>query len=136
MIPPVIDRPVQRIMDGLVGMDNRMDEVLISWPICVPLIHIGDIDVSLSHGDTERICLLYPADVRSVKSGTVGFTLDGRKLDHWHSVVWDPGIVGSQALSVCYDCLCLMALFCAVMSSVHDWAEWSVLCTDCDWIWV
>ena len=25
-----------------------------------------------------------------------------------------------------YDCLCLMALFRAVMSSVHDWAEWSV----------
>ena len=129
VIPPVIDRPVQRIMDGLVGKDNRMDEVSISWPICHLPIHIGDIEVSLSHGDTKRICLLHPADVGGVNSGTVELTLDGRRLDHWHSVVWDPGIVGSQALLVCYDCLCLMALFRAVMSSVHDWAEWSV------WTW-
>ena len=34
--------------------------------------------------------------------------------------------MGSRALSVCYDCLCLMALFRAVMSLVHHWAEWSV----------
>ena len=60
--------------------------------------------------------------MRSVNNGTVEFALDGRRLDHWHSVVWDPGIVGSQALSVCYDCLCLMTLFRAVMSLVHDWA--------------
>ena len=71
VISPVVDRPVQRIMDGLVGKDNRMDEVSISWPICDPPIHIGDIDVTLSHGDTERICLLYPAGVRGVNSGTV-----------------------------------------------------------------
>ena len=32
----------------------------------------------------------------------------------------------SQVLSVCYDCLCLMALFRAVMSLVHHCAEWSV----------
>ena len=57
VIPPVVDRPVQRIMDGLVGEDNWMDEVLISWPICDPLIHNGDINVTLSHGDTERVCL-------------------------------------------------------------------------------
>ena len=113
-------------MDGLVGKDNLMDEVSISWPICDPPIHIGDIDVALSHGDMEWVCLLYPAGVRSVNSGTVEFTLDGRRLDHWHSVVWDSGIVGSQALSVCYDCLCLIALFQAVMSLVHDWAERSV----------
>ena len=36
-----------------------MDEVLISWPICDLPIHIGDGDVDLSHGDTERVCLLY-----------------------------------------------------------------------------
>ena len=82
VIPPVVDRPVQRIMDGLVGMDNWMDEVSISWPICDPPIHVGVIDVSLSHGDMERICLLYPADVRGEKSGAVEFTLDGRRLNH------------------------------------------------------
>ena len=84
VIPPVV---VQRIMDGLVGQDNRMDKVLISWSICDPPIHIGDIDVALSHSDTERVCLLYPADVRGVNSGTVECALDGRRLDHWHSVV-------------------------------------------------
>ena len=52
--------------------------------------------------------------------------MDGRRLDHWCTVVWDPGIVGSRAQSVCYDCLCLMALFRAVMSLIHHWAEWSL----------
>ena len=126
VIPPVVDRPVQRFMDGLVGKDKRMDEVSISWPICDPPIHIGDGDVDLSHGGTEWVCLLYPAGARSVNNGTVAIALEGQRLDHWHSVVWDPGIVGSQALSVCCDCLCLMALFRAVMSLVHDCAEWSV----------
>ena len=56
----------------------------------------------------------------------MAIALDGRRLDHWRTVVWDPGIVCSRALSVFYDCLCLMALFRAVMSLVHHWAEWSV----------
>ena len=60
VIPPVVDRPVRWIMNGLVGKDKRMDEVSIfSGPIRDPLIHIGDGDVDLSHGDTERGCLLY-----------------------------------------------------------------------------
>ena len=123
VIPPVVDRPVRRIMDGLVGMDEVS---VFSWPICDPLIHIGDGDVNWSHGNTERVCLLYPTGAGSVNNGTVAIALDDQRLDHWHSVVWDPGIVGSQGLSVCYDCLCLMALCRAVMSLVHDWAEWPV----------
>ena len=83
VIPPVVDQPVQRIMDGLVGMENRMDEVSISWPICDPPIHVEVIDVSVSHGDTERICLFYPTDVTGVKSGALEFTLDSRRRDHW-----------------------------------------------------
>ena len=105
-------------MDGLVGKDKRMDEVSVfSWTICDPPIHIGDGDVELSHGDMERFCLLYPADPRSMHNGTETIAMDGQRLDHWRSVVWDPGIVSSQGLSVCYDCLCLMSLFQAVMSS-------------------
>ena len=50
---------------------------------------------------------------------------DGQGLDHWRGAVWDPGIVGQQCLHVCYDCLCLMALFRVVMLLLHDWAEWS-----------
>ena len=34
--------------------------------------------------------------------------------------------MGQPCIHVCYDCLCLMALFRAVMLSVHDWAVWSV----------
>ena len=125
VIPPVVNRPVRQIINRMVGRDNRMDEVsVLSWPICDPPIHIGDEDADLSHG--ERVCLLYPAGVRRMNNGTVAIALDGQRLDQWRTVVWDPGIVGSQALSVCYDCLCLMALFRAVMSLVHDWAEWSV----------
>ena len=125
VIPPVVDRPVQRILNRLVGRDNQMDEVsVLSWPICDPPIHIGSGDAALSH--SEQVCLLYPAGARRLKGGTVAIALDSRRLDHWRTVVWDPGIVGSQALSVCYDCLCLMAMFRAVMSLVHNWAEWSV----------
>ena len=127
VIPPVVDRPGRRIMDGLVGKDKQMDEVSVfSWPICNPLIHFEAGDVDLSHGDTERVCLLYPTGAGSVNNGTVAIALDGQRLNHWRSVVWDPGIVGSQGLSIYYDCLCFMALFRAVMSLVHDWAEWSV----------
>ena len=52
--------------------------------------------------------------------------MDSQRVDHWRSVSWDPGIVDSRVLSVCYDCLCLMALFRVVMFLVHYWAEWSV----------
>ena len=49
--------------------------------------------------------------------------MDSQRLDHWRAVSWDPGIADSRALSVCYDCLCLMALFRAVMSLARYWAE-------------
>ena len=52
--------------------------------------------------------------------------LGGQSLDHWRGVIWDPGIVGQPCIRMCYDCLCLMALFRGVMLSVHDWVVWSV----------
>ena len=125
VIPPVADRPVRRIINRLVSRNNRMDEVsVLSWPGCDPLIRIDVANAALSH--VGRVCLLYPAGTRCLKGGSVAIALDGRRLDHWRTVAWDPGIVGSRALSACYDCLCLMALFRAVMSLVHHWAEWSV----------
>ena len=106
----------------MVGKDNRRDEVsVLSWPICDPPIHIGDEDADLSHGDMERVCLMYPAGARRVNNGTVAIALDGQRLDHWRSVVWDPDIMGSQGLSVCYDCLCLMVLYRAVMLLAHNY---------------
>ena len=127
VIPPVAHQPVRRIITRLVGRDNRMGEVsVLPRPLCDPPIRLGVGDAALSH--SEGACLLYPAGARCMKGGTVAITLDGRRLDHWCTVVWDPVIEGSRALTVhvCYDCLCLMTLFRAVMSMVHHWAEWSV----------
>ena len=121
VIPPVADRPVRRIINRSVGWNNRMDKVsVLSWPVCDPPIHINITNAALAHN--TQVCLLYSAGTGYLK----GVSVDGRRLDHWRTVVWDPGIVGLRALSVCYDCLCLMALFRAVMSLVHHWAEWSV----------
>ena len=127
LVSPVMDQDVRRIKDKLISQDIQMDEVsVLPWPICDPLIHRGTSDMGLSQGDTEWFCLLSSADVGSVDSGTMARRLSGQGLDHWRGVIWDPGIVGQQGLYMCYDCLCLMALFRAVMSLVHDWAEWSV----------
>ena len=86
MIPPVTDQHVQRTVSRSV-----------SW---------GAYSV--------RLCLLYPdgtEDLQDLRGGSV----DSQRLDHWRTVSWDPGIADSRAISVCYDCLCLMALFRAVM---------------------
>ena len=54
-----------------------MDEVsVLSWPICDQPIHSGDGEAALSHGDTEWVCLLYPAGARRVNNGTVAIALD------------------------------------------------------------
>ena len=73
VIPPIVDRPVRRIMDRLVVKDKWMDEVSVfTWPICDPPIHIEDGDVDLSHGDTDRVCLLYPAScIRRSEAGSL-----------------------------------------------------------------
>ena len=42
-------------------------------------------------------------------------------MEHSHTVTWDPGIADSRTILVCYDCLCLMALFRTVMYLVHYW---------------
>ena len=43
-------------------------------------------------------------------------------MNHSRTISWDPGIAGSRTISVCYDCLCLMALFRTVMYLTHYWA--------------
>ena len=52
--------------------------------------------------------------------------VDGQCLDHWRGVAWNPGIVGQQHVVLCYDCLCLMALFRAMKLLIQDWAVWPV----------
>ena len=121
MISPVADRPVQRMVSRSVVWDDRMDEVsVLSWPVCVPLIRMYVVNAALTH--EIRACSLYPAGAGDLKGGSV----DSQRRDHRRTVIWDPGIADSRVLSVCYDCLCLMTLFWAVMSLVHHWAEWSV----------
>ena len=58
-------------------------------------------------------------DLQDLRDGS----MDSQRLNHWHTVSWDPGITDSRVLSVCYDCLCLMALFRAVVSLARYWAE-------------
>ena len=68
-----------------------------------------------------RLCLLCPvgtADLRILRNGSV----DDLRMDHSCTVSWDPGIADSRTISVCYDCLCLMALFRTVMYLAHNWA--------------
>ena len=68
------------------------------------------------------LCLLCPVgtvDLRILRDGSV----DDHRMDHSRTVSWDPGIADSRALSVCYDCLCLMTLFRTVMYLAHYWAE-------------
>ena len=65
-----------------------------------------------------RLCLLYHDSTEDLQGGSV----DGQRLVNWRTVSWDPGIANSLALSVWYDCLCLMALFRTVMSLARYWA--------------
>ena len=68
-----------------------------------------------------RLCLLCPDsmdDLQDLQGGSV----DSQRMDHWRTVSWDLGIADSRTLSVCYDCLCLMALFRTVMFLARYWA--------------
>ena len=68
------------------------------------------------------LCLLCPvgtADLRILRDWSVG----DLRMDHSRTISWDPGIADSRTISVCYDCLCLMALFWTVMYLAHYWAE-------------
>ena len=71
------------------------------------------------------LCLLYSASSGSTRDKSVAAGLDCKGLEHWRGIVWDSGIVGKRCLHVCYDCLCLIALFRDAMMLVHDWAALS-----------
>ena len=43
-------------------MDSRIGEVLVlSLKICDPSVHSDDLDIEISDGDTEWLCLLHSA---------------------------------------------------------------------------
>ena len=124
LVPP--DTDVRFDNNELALMNSRIGEVsVLSLEICDPSIHSHTLDVGISDGDTEWLCLLYFARPGSTWDNSVEARVDCTGLDHWRGIVWDPGIVGQQCLCVCYDCLCLMALFCDAMLWVQDWAALS-----------
>ena len=99
-------------------MDSRIDEVsVLSLKICDPSVHSDDLDIGISDGDTEWLCLLHFASSGNAWNNSVAARVDCRGLDHWRGIVWDPGIMGQQCLLVCCDCLCLMALCCDAIGS-------------------
>ena len=127
LVPPDIDWIVRMNNNETAFLDKRMGEVLVlSMEICDPPIHSDTLDVRISYGAMEWLCLLYSASSGSAGANTVAIRLDSKGLDHWRGVIWNPDIVGRQCLHVCYDCLCLMALFRDVMLLVHDWVAWSM----------
>ena len=71
-------------------------------------------------------CFLSSADEKTGEVGVMSMDLGGQSLDHWRGVAWNPGIVGQQCVFLCYDCLCLMALFRAIRLLIQDWAVWPV----------
>ena len=86
LVLPVIDQIVRRNKDGSVFEVKWMDEVLVLYiQIWDPPILSSTWEVELSHGDTERLCLLY-----SAVSGSVG--MEPWRLD-WTARAW---IIGEE----------------------------------------
>ena len=54
---------------------------------------------------------LSSADEKTGEVGAMSMDFGGQSLDHWRGVAWNPGIVEQQRVLLCYECLCLMALF-------------------------
>ena len=108
-------------------MDSRIGEVsVLSLKICDPSVHSDVLDIRISDGDTEWLCLLHSASSGIAWNNSVAARVGCRGLDHWRGAVWDPGIMGQQCLLVCYDYLCLMALCRDAMLLAHDWAALSM----------
>ena len=69
---------------------------------------------------SDVLCLLRSSSSENAGVLSVVIRLDWRGLDHWRGIVWDPGIAGKRRLHMCYDCLCLIALFRNTMIFFHD----------------
>ena len=81
------------------------------------MISVADREMNVCD---RRLCLLWPvgtADLRTLRDRSVG----DLRMNHSRTISWDPGIADSRTISVCYDCLCLMALFRTVMRHLMVW---------------
>ena len=76
----------------------------------------GDVPMYRVLQVTDKGAAMIPPVLIDLFNGRLqGRSVDSQRMDHWRTVSSDPGIVESRVLSVCYDCLCLMALFRAVI---------------------
>ena len=94
--------------------------------VCNSQFRSGASDVTLLSEGMTWLGLLSSADVKTGEVGIMSMGLGDQGLDHWRGVIWNPGIVGQQRVYLCYDCLCLMALFRAMRLLIQDWAGWPV----------
>ena len=110
----------------LVRWDGRGLALLDSWIGEVSVLEEDVLatcsrDVQILNDDEGWLCLLcFP---RSGHSGdtSVASGVYHRDLGHCGKDLWDPGPVGEQCLPVCGNCLHVIALFCDMMSLIHDW---------------
>ena len=104
---------------------NMEDDGYLAWDVCCTGFsinahgYIGYVDGDMYFA---RLCLLGRSGVENIRKRNEEY-VDVRRLNHRHTVSWDPGIADSRALAVCYDCLCLISLFRTVMPLSYDWDE-------------
>ena len=91
--------------------------------------HVGQTSSEYAGGDTPCWCGGFTGAARQIcrQSGTESLAMVSSAgvvpLPTGPTASWDPGVADSRVLSVCYDCLCLIALLRTVMSLPRDWVE-------------
>ena len=135
--PSCLSLSVPRCFGGMTWM-SRYEPLL---EFSDPSGEMGPIEsggLAICHQDTrilisdgrwrdDMLCLLsFSSPGNSVNLPVVGGP-DWRGLNHWRGIVWDPGIMGIPSLHLCYDCLCLIALFRDVPLFVRSQADLSAL---------
>ena len=120
-----VEMPVLTLDSEVVVVKER---TVVVWglplTVCNSRFRSGASDGILSNEGMTWLCLLSFADERTGAVGALSMDVDVQS--HWRGVAWNPGIVGKQHVFLCYDCLCLMALFCAIKLLIQDWAIWPV----------
>ena len=122
MVRPAVEFSEILFAKKNVTMPLRINELLGCF-----LVRINILDRRVVNTSTETCIILdcaycTPAGVENLLERRDGY-VDNQGLNHWHTVSWDPGVADSRVLTVCYDCLCLIALFWTVMSLPRDWVE-------------
>ena len=122
-----MEMPVLALNSEVVCVNERTVGVWgLPLTVCNSRFRSGASDGTLLSEGMTWLCFLSSADVKTGEVGAMSMDLGSQSLDHWQRVVWNPGIMGQQRVYLCYDCLCLMALFRAIRLLIQDWAVWPV----------